>query len=452
MCGVHATFERYRLKQIAEIINICCLSVKLLSLKENYLDSCATLTFRSDKMFVSRSVHANHADLIHDVAYDFYGRRMATCSSDQMIKIWDLKDNGEWVCTASWRCHLGSAWRVSWAHPEFGQVIATCSFDRTIAVWEEITGTQSTSGGGDNDGSTNQTLLTLTNSMCGGQSANTNWIRRAYLVDPRTSVTGLQFAPRHLGLQLAAISTDGMLRIYEALDVMNLSQWRLQFDFGTRMAGSCLAWSQSRLDPPLIAVGSASPSDSGSGDNSDGLQTTHSLSYSAAYSLNPLVNNKLVLYEYSEARRHWFLVEDVHALKDPVYDLSFAPHMGQSYHTLAVGSKELYVLRIRPSGSDQSSNSVVKNDSSSSATVTLARSNVPVHSPYEIRVMARFDHHKGRVWRVSWNVTGSLLASSGDDGCVRLWQANYLVFGFQFVLSVQMAAVALQHLMNRMIY
>jgi hypothetical protein len=27
-----------------------------------------------------------HKDLIHDVAYDFYGRRMATCSSDQMIR------------------------------------------------------------------------------------------------------------------------------------------------------------------------------------------------------------------------------------------------------------------------------------------------------------------------------------------------------------------------------
>ncbi|CAH8664586.1 unnamed protein product [Schistosoma margrebowiei] len=377
-------------------------------------------------MFVSSSIHANHADLIHDVAYDFYGRRMATCSSDQMIKIWDLKDNEEWVCTASWRCHLGSAWRVTWAHPEFGQVIATCSFDRTIAVWEEIAGTQTITSGGENDGGTNQTPSTVTNITYGSQSANTNWIRRAYLVDPRTSVTGLQFAPRHLGLQLAAISTDGMLRIYEALDVMNLSQWRLQFDFGTKMAGSCLAWSQSRLDPPLIAVGSVSPNDPDTADNSDGLPAHHSMSHSTAHPTNTLVNGKLILYEYSEARRHWYLVEDVHALNDPIYDVSFAPHMGQSYHTLAVGSKELYILRIRPFNSNQSSNSMLKNDNSSSNNLSLSRSNLPIRNPYEIRMMARFDHHEGRVWHVSWNVTGSLLASSGDDGCVRLWQANYL--------------------------
>lgn len=38
-------------------------------------------------MFVARSIHADHKDLIHDVAYDYYGRRFATCSSDQSVKV-----------------------------------------------------------------------------------------------------------------------------------------------------------------------------------------------------------------------------------------------------------------------------------------------------------------------------------------------------------------------------
>ena len=46
------------------------------------------------KMYVSKSINADHKDLIHDVAYDFYGRRMATCSSDQTVKVWDQDDTG----------------------------------------------------------------------------------------------------------------------------------------------------------------------------------------------------------------------------------------------------------------------------------------------------------------------------------------------------------------------
>ncbi len=41
----------------------------------------------NDRMFTVRSVNADHKDIIHDVAYNFYGNRMATCSSDQQVKV-----------------------------------------------------------------------------------------------------------------------------------------------------------------------------------------------------------------------------------------------------------------------------------------------------------------------------------------------------------------------------
>lgn len=40
-------------------------------------------------MFVVKSLNAEHKDLVHDMAFDFYGRRMATCSSDQTVKVWN---------------------------------------------------------------------------------------------------------------------------------------------------------------------------------------------------------------------------------------------------------------------------------------------------------------------------------------------------------------------------
>ena len=55
-------------------------------------------------MFVTKSIPAEHKDLIHDVAYDYHGRRMATCSSDQSVKasasmrLWAIiRDNGSWT-------------------------------------------------------------------------------------------------------------------------------------------------------------------------------------------------------------------------------------------------------------------------------------------------------------------------------------------------------------------
>lgn len=85
-------------------------------------------------------ISAQHSDVIHDVAFDLYGKRMATCASDHTVKIWDLDASGCWQVSASFKAHNGSVWKVAWAHPEFGQVLATCSFDRTVAIWEEQAG------------------------------------------------------------------------------------------------------------------------------------------------------------------------------------------------------------------------------------------------------------------------------------------------------------------------
>ncbi len=38
-------------------------------------------------MFEAHTINAQHKDLIHDVAYNYYGNRMATCSSDQTVKV-----------------------------------------------------------------------------------------------------------------------------------------------------------------------------------------------------------------------------------------------------------------------------------------------------------------------------------------------------------------------------
>lgn len=68
-------------------------------------------------------------------------------------------------------------------------------------------------------------------------------------MDSRTSVTDVKFAPKHMGLMLTTCSADGVVRIYEAPDVMNLSQWSLQHEISCKLSCSCISWNPSRSAP-----------------------------------------------------------------------------------------------------------------------------------------------------------------------------------------------------------
>jgi len=40
-----------------------------------------------ENSYVVQKIVSDHKDLIHDVSFDFFGKRMATCSSDQSVKV-----------------------------------------------------------------------------------------------------------------------------------------------------------------------------------------------------------------------------------------------------------------------------------------------------------------------------------------------------------------------------
>ena len=97
-------------------------------------------------------LQTGHQDIVHDIAFDFHGLRLATCSSDQTLKVWQRKaatendqsdDHGssvDWSLMQSWKAHDASILKVAWAHPEYGRVLASCSVDRSVRVWEEQDG------------------------------------------------------------------------------------------------------------------------------------------------------------------------------------------------------------------------------------------------------------------------------------------------------------------------
>uniref|UniRef100_A0A0A9XBA1 Nucleoporin SEH1 n=1 Tax=Lygus hesperus TaxID=30085 RepID=A0A0A9XBA1_LYGHE len=359
-------------------------------------------------MFISHSVSTDHKDLIHDVAFDHYGKRMATCSSDQFIKVWEMdSDNvidGGWKLSATWKAHSGSVWKVTWAHPEFGQVLASCSFDRTAAVWEEI----------------------VSEPNIYAQTGQKHWAKRTTLVDSRTSVMDIKFAPKSMGLLLATCSADGIIRIYEAPDVMNLAQWTLQQEVPCKYQASCISWNPSYtrerrcVKKAFTKIQNSEKKDAEERSEYDGseenpMKFPFHVDKSDKYIVIPEVpmlavgsdetsstanSSRVVILHYSSYVRRWHKLESVPSVADPVHDITFAPRLGRSYDILAVATKDIKLFTI------------------------CQLIGTTGTSRFEVTPFATLEDHNSTVWRVSWNSVGNVLASSGDDGCVRIWRLN----------------------------
>ncbi|KIH51432.1 WD domain, G-beta repeat protein, partial [Ancylostoma duodenale] len=118
----------------------------------------------------------------HDAQLNFFGNRLATCSSDRTVKVFEVKSNGYIVPIAELAGHSGPVWQLSWAHPDFGGLLASAGYDRRVIVWSDATG---------------------------------RWQKSHEWMGHEASVNSVSFAPHELGLVLATASADCSIGILE---------------------------------------------------------------------------------------------------------------------------------------------------------------------------------------------------------------------------------------------
>ena len=76
-----------------------------------------------------------------------------------------------------------------------------------------------------------------------------------------------------------------------------------------------------------------------------------------------ILTEKVMIYEYSDTNRRWLKMDAISFMSDPVHDIAFAPNIGRSYSVLAVASKELKIVTLKPNkGSQNLQNSSDKYD------------------------------------------------------------------------------------------
>lgn len=75
---------------------------------------------------VLHQIDTNHEELIHDSQANYYGTRLATCSSDNKIKIFELSGNQSKLL-AELNGHDGAVWQLDWSHPQYENLLASCS-------------------------------------------------------------------------------------------------------------------------------------------------------------------------------------------------------------------------------------------------------------------------------------------------------------------------------------
>ncbi|CAF1151448.1 unnamed protein product [Adineta ricciae] len=320
-----------------------------------------------------------HRDFVHDTAFNFYGTRMATCSSDGYVRIYDLHDDDTWRQSGcfSFSTPTGPITRVTWAHPEFGGILATVSYDRFVNVWHETpTGSNEPSEYATKWVSKDQ----FYESFLFGSSENRTTGSDSSTHASTYNTVAIQFAPKHLGLILITAFLDGRIRVYDFQGPSVVNKEEIQ----TSMSNlSCVSWSTARHHlAPLIAIGSDD--------------------------CNTGAGAKLQLWEYASDRKASKVdLTSVNALlQNAIKDIQFAPNFGQSYHLLAVASNNIELFTIRPAKEQ------LNNSSENKAQI------------YDVARINTLDDHGSTVWKVCWNVFGSVLYSCGDDGRVRMWKGT----------------------------
>ncbi|CAH1443491.1 unnamed protein product [Lactuca virosa] len=290
-----------------------------------------------EQIMPGQKIETGHTDTIHDVSMDYYGKRIASASSDATIRIAGVTTGSNSHPLAILTGHNGPVWQVAWAHPKFGSILASCSYDGSVIVWRE--------------GNLNE------------------WTQAHTFTDHKSSVNSIAWAPHELGLCLACGSSDGSITVQTVRSDGGWDTSRIDQAHPTGVTS--VTWAPSMAPGALIGSGVFDP-----------VQKLASGGYDNLVKVWKLTDGSWKMDCFPALQMHSDLVRDV----------AWAPNLGLPKSTIASCSQDGTVVVWTVGKEGEQWKGIVLND------------------------------FKAPVWRVSWSLTGNLLAVAAGDNNVTLWK------------------------------
>jgi len=233
-------------------------------------------------------VDTSHDDMIHDAQMDYYGTRLATCSSDRTVKVFEIV-NGQQKLLATLVGHEGPVWQIGWAHPKYANLLASCSYDRRVIIWKEV--------------SLNQ------------------WEKTYEHLNHDSSVNSVCWAPQDFGLMLVCASSDGAISV---LSSQGDGIWDAKKISNAHSIGcNAVSWG-----PAIPAIGGSDPSNK---------QVVKRF-------VSGGCDNLVKIWKYDETDEKWVEEQRLEAHSDWVRDVAWAPSIGLPKSYIASCSQDRRVI------------------------------------------------------------------------------------------------------------
>lgn len=319
-------------------------------------------------------VDTQHDDMVHDAQLDYYGCKLATSSSDRTVKIYDITGDTS-THTATLQNHTGPVWSLSWSHPKYGSLLASASFDGSILIHREVRPRE-------------WTLIYGQASTPAPSSSNNQNSAPTTPTLHESSVNDVSFAPHEYGLILAGCSSDGRVSILTH-GVEDENDWVVEYIQDNLLGVNSVSWA---------------PYTSYEGSVSEGEGTASSTTKSQMRIVTGGCDNKIRFWTKSTSGGGMSWTEDstnqpissssaTHS--DWIRDVAWSPSIIPDTNIIASCSEDRTVIIWTQIGG--------------------------VGNEWNGKVLHAFEDP---VWRVSWNMTGSVLAVSSGDSSVTLWKQD----------------------------